>query len=71
MVNKLRHLLDKIVGPAQASFLPGRQTSDNIIISQEIVHTLERKKGKYGGLIFKIDLEKAYDKFIGNLWKKS
>lgn len=62
LVNRLRPLFDKIVDPAQSSFFIGRQTLDNIIISQEIVHTLERKKGKNGGLIFKTVLEKAYDK---------
>lgn len=35
---------------------------DNIIITQEVLHTLRSKKGGKGGLIFKIDLEKAYDK---------
>lgn len=33
LVNRLRPILDKIVGPSQASFFPGRQTSDNIIVS--------------------------------------
>lgn len=47
--------------PNQSSFVPGRSTTDNIIISQEIIHTLKSKKGKVGGMILKIDLEKAYD----------
>ena len=33
IVNKLRPLLNKLVGPYQASFMPGRQTKDNIIIT--------------------------------------
>lgn len=62
MVSRLRPLLGKIIGPCQSSFIPGRSTSDNIIITQEILHTLRRKKGKKGDMVFKIDLEKAYDK---------
>lgn len=66
LVNRLRPLLDKIVGPNQASFLPGRQTIDNVIVTQEIIHALENSKSKKGGLVFKIDLEKTYDKIS---WK--
>lgn len=33
IVSRLRPLLNKIVGPWQASFMPGRQTKDNVIIS--------------------------------------
>lgn len=62
IVDRLRPLLAKIVSPFQSSFIPGRTTNDNIIITQEILHTLRSKKGKKGGMIFKIDLEKAYDK---------
>lgn len=61
LVQRIRPILDKIVGHFQASFLLGRQTSDNIIIIQEILHTLMNKTEKKGGMIFKIDLEKAFD----------
>ena len=33
-----------------------------MIIAQELVYTIERKKGKEGFMIIKIDLEKAYDR---------
>lgn len=33
LVNQLRPFLDKIIGPCQASFLPGRQLADNITIT--------------------------------------
>lgn len=61
IVQRLRCVLDKIVGPFQASFMLGRHTKDNIIITQEVIYTLMNKKGKKGGLVLKIDLEKAYD----------
>lgn len=59
IVVRLKPMLNKIISPFQSSFIPGRTTSDNIIITQEVLHTLRSKKG---GMIFKIDLEKAYDK---------
>lgn len=62
LVARIRPLLAKIISPFQSNFIPGRSTNDNIIITQEVLHTLRGKKGKKGGLIFKIDLKKAYDK---------
>lgn len=35
---------------------------DNMIITQEIIHTMSKKKGKIGFMAIKIDLEKAYDR---------
>lgn len=61
LVNRLRPLLQNLVGPLQSSFLPGRGTSDNIVITQEAVHSLMKRKGRVGGMILKIDLHKAYD----------
>ena len=49
-------------GPFQRSLLPGRATTDNINLAQEIIANLRRKKGKMGYAILKIDLEQAYDK---------
>lgn len=46
----------------QSSFIPGRQTSDNIVVTQELLHTVRKMKGKKGGMAVKIDLAKAYDR---------
>lgn len=51
--------MDKLTSPFQSSFIPGRQASDNIIIAQEILHSMRRMKGKFGGMALKVDLEKA------------
>lgn len=42
--------------------MPGRSTADNIVLVQEVIHAMRRKKGSVGSMLFKIDLEKAYDK---------
>ena len=70
IVKRLRPLLHKLVGPYQASFMPDRQTKDNIIITQEIIHTLEKRKYREGGIILKIDLEKAYDMISWSFWRR-
>ena len=41
------------------AFVKGRNILDGFIIAEEIIH--HWKKGKEGGLIVKLDFEKAYD----------
>lgn len=37
---------------------------DNIVIAQEVIHSLQRKTGRKGGMVIKVDLEKAYDRIV-------
>lgn len=62
LTNRLKPLMCKLTGPSQVSFVPGRQAMDNVIIAQELLHTYRRKRGCRGGLVLKVDLEKAYDR---------
>lgn len=62
LVQRIRPLLNGLISPFQSSFVPGRQTTDNIIVLQEAIHSLHRRKGKVGDMIVKLDLEKAYDR---------
>ncbi|CAL1361155.1 unnamed protein product [Linum trigynum] len=62
ITNRLKPIMRKFVSPRQSSFIPGRQTTDNIIVLQEVLHSLRKRKGKKGGMVLKIDLEKAYDR---------
>lgn len=62
IANRLKEVLKDIISPYQSSFIPGRQSLDNVIICQEIAHTLRYSKSKKGGMILKLDLEKAYDR---------
>ena len=62
IVGRLRPYLDKLIGPCQSAFVPGRRGVDNAIIVQELIHTMGKAKGKGGYMALKIDLEKAYDK---------
>ena len=62
IVARLRPFLGKLISPLQMAFVPGRKGMDNVIIAQEIIHSLSRKKGNTGYMAIKIDLEKAYDK---------
>ena len=62
IVERLRSFLDKFIFPMQMAFVPGRKGIDNMIIAQEVVHFLGKKRGRTRYMALKIDLEKAYDK---------
>lgn len=61
LVAQLRPYLSALVSPHQSSFIPGRGTVDNAIVLQEIVYTMSRSRKKKGDLVYKLDLDKAYD----------
>ena len=56
----------KLVNPLQASFIKGHHIIDNVIIPQEIIHSMEATKGKMGYMVAKIDLANAYDRLSWN-----
>lgn len=68
IVNCIKHLLPLVVGPAQTSFVPGRHITNNIVIAQEVIHLMRRKKGKVGFMAIKVDLEKAYGRINWNFF---
>lgn len=65
MVNRIRPLLDSLISPFQSSFLTGRSTHDNILLTQEVMHRFKHYQGRKGSMLLKIDLEKAYEKSCG------
>lgn len=62
IVNRIRPLLPAIISPLQGSFIPGRNATDSVLVVQEIVHALSKRKGMKGHFAIKVDLEKAYDR---------
>jgi len=62
IINRLKPALPHLISPMQSSFVPGRQITDNVIITQEVLQTMRRKTGHTGWMAIKLDLEKAYDR---------
>ena len=61
IVQRLKPYMAEVINPCQAGFVPGRRTSDNIIIVQEVIRTFISRRGQTGYVALKLDLEKAYD----------
>ncbi|GJW40424.1 protein LAZ1, partial [Tanacetum coccineum] len=52
--------IKEVVSDNQSAFIPGRRISDNILITQEVMHSYHKKKGP-PRCAFKIDIQNAYD----------
>jgi len=48
--------------PEQAGFIASRNILDNVIIVQEVIHSLRSRKAGRNWMAIKLDLETAYDK---------
>ncbi|XP_060210415.1 uncharacterized protein LOC132637323 [Lycium barbarum] len=60
MATRHNVLLPKLVSENQTGFISGRLITENILLTQEIVHDIN--KGNNSNLVFKLDMEKAYDR---------
>ena len=59
------------MSPNQCNFVSNRQSRDNIIITQEVIHYMERKKRRERLDGVKIDLEKMYDRLSWDFTKNT
>lgn len=61
IANHFKVIFPKIIGPEQAEFITERNITDNVIIAQEVIHSIwSFSKTKW--MTIKIDLGKAYDR---------
>ena len=59
LANRLKRVVRQVVSIAQNAFVEGRQILDAVLITDEAVDAVLKRKEK--GLICKLDIEKAYD----------
>ncbi|KAK4382903.1 hypothetical protein Sango_2828300 [Sesamum angolense] len=57
----LGHVLLKVLLLSQSGFVPGRLLSDNVLLAQELIHSLESRQPE-ANVVFKLDMAKAYDR---------
>nr|GEW40904.1 RNA-directed DNA polymerase, eukaryota, reverse transcriptase zinc-binding domain protein [Tanacetum cinerariifolium] len=68
ITNRLKGVLGKLVHESQSALIDGRQTTDNILLAQELFKGYNKKQ-KIKKVAFKIDLQKAYDTINWNFVK--
>ncbi|XP_021994626.1 uncharacterized protein LOC110891242 [Helianthus annuus] len=70
LAERVKRALNNIVSINQSAFVPGRKISDNILLTQELMHNYHRNSGP-PRCAFKVDIQKAYDtvdwKFLKNI----
>ncbi|GJV68037.1 putative RNA-directed DNA polymerase, eukaryota, reverse transcriptase zinc-binding domain protein [Tanacetum coccineum] len=72
LTNRIMVGIKEVVSDNQSAFVPGRRISDNILITQELMHNYHRNRGP-PRCAFKVDIQKAYDtvnwRFLGFVLK--
>ena len=59
LANRLKKVMNTVIGEFQMAFVKGRQITDSFVIAEEIINKWKREK--VGGLVVKLVFEKAYD----------
>eukprot|EP00253_Pinus_taeda_P008598 PITA_08598 len=65
---RLKPVLPHIISPEQSGYVEGRQITDGIILTHEIIHSL--KQSRKPGMLLKIDLSKAFDNISWDYMQK-
>ncbi|KAA3489170.1 putative Transposon TX1 [Gossypium australe] len=58
---RLREVVREMVSKTQCAFIQGRQIFYGILITNELIHSVMKRGGCGGKLIFKLDFSKAYN----------
>jgi hypothetical protein len=70
IVERLKVCIPILVSPFQTGFVPGRSIHENIVVAQEMVHSMNKMTGQKGYFAIKVDLSKAYDKLSWDfIWR--
>ncbi|GJW11619.1 hypothetical protein Tco_1577446, partial [Tanacetum coccineum] len=67
--NRMKEGLSDLVSLNQSTFMPGHRISDNILLTQELMHNYHLDRGPMR-CAFKVDIQKAYDTVDWRFLKK-
>ena len=63
LVNRIKRVMGLIISQSQNAFVEGRQILDAVLIANEAVDSILRRKEKE--ILCKLNIEKAYDHISG------
>ena len=61
LAKRLKSTISKLISDTQSVFIEGRQILDGVLLANEIIDLLKKHRKRDGGIILKLDFEKAYD----------
>lgn len=61
LANRLQQFLPKLISPERVAFVRGRSITDNCMLVQEILHSIEGSRLNNKLMAVKLDMQKAYD----------
>ncbi|KAA3472337.1 Retrovirus-related Pol polyprotein LINE-1 [Gossypium australe] len=62
ITNRFKVIFPRLISQEQAGFIAGRNIFDNIILAQEVIHSMRCNQKGRKWMAVKLDLEKAYDR---------
>ena len=63
LANRLKQLLPHIISENQSDFISEHLITDNVLVTFETMHHINQKKsGKVGEMVVKLDMSKTYDR---------
>ncbi|KAK5770770.1 hypothetical protein PVK06_046923 [Gossypium arboreum] len=66
IANRFKVIFPKLISQEQSGFIAGQNISDDIILAQEVIHSMRCKRKGKDWMAIKLDLEKAYDRILWN-----
>lgn len=69
LVSRLQPILQALISSEQSAFLQGREILDNILLSQDALQFLHNKS-RTPNVIFKMDMQKAFDRMSWSFLEK-
>ncbi|XP_017979793.1 PREDICTED: uncharacterized protein LOC18594299 [Theobroma cacao] len=70
VTSEMNGQLNEEITKEESAFVQGWQLADNVIVAQEIIHSLHNKRlGKVGNFALKLDMSKVYDRVEWNCVK--
>ena len=64
LTNRLRPLVDFVISPNRGAFVPRRRILDNLVVAQELIHSMSRKSWRSKVFALKADMSKAEGNFF-------